>query len=272
MDDLKVAAVCMKAVPGKVERNLDRIQAFVLEAAREHADIICFPELCVTGYTLTNPQGIYPEGEFIAAMDRLIRMAVDARIVLIAGLIENLKGNGPFISQVIAGPGGLIGLYRKTHLSPHEEDIYLPGQRILIYRYGNTQFGIQLCYDAHFPEISTVMALMGAEILFMPHASPRGDAHEKLNSWLRHLTARAFDNGVFVVACNQVGRTEAGFSFPGVALVLGPDGQVLAKQTTERESILYAVLKARALQDVREHRMRYFISRRRPELYGMILR
>ncbi len=72
--------------------------------------------------------------------------------------------------------------------------------------------GIQLCYDAHFPELSTRMAVNGADIIFMPHASPRGTPSQKLTSWLRHLTARAFDNGVFIVACNQNGDNQKGCS------------------------------------------------------------
>ncbi len=271
MDDLKVAAVCMNSEPGRVEKNLERIQAFVLEASREGADIVCFPELSVTGYTLKNPRDIYNELDSVKAIDLLVQMARDARLVLMAGLIENSRGTGPFIIQVVAGPEGLIGLYRKTHLSPHEKDIYQAGEEIGVYTYGNTSFGIQLCYEAHFPEISTVMALMGADILFIPHASPRGDAEGKLNSWLRHLTARAFDNGVFVVACNQVGHTDKGFSFPGVAVVLGPNGQELAKQTGDKETILFAALDAGMLQEVREHRMKYFISSRRPDLYRKII-
>ena len=43
--------------------------------------------------------------------------------------------------------------------------------------------GIQLCYDAHFPELSTRMALDGADVIFMPHASPRGTPSKKLDSW-----------------------------------------------------------------------------------------
>ena len=48
---------------------------------------------------------------------------------------------------------------------------------------------------------------------------------------MRHLPARAFDNGVFIVACNQTGTNGGGLSFPGVAMVIGPNGRVLAETT-----------------------------------------
>ena len=88
---------------------------------------------------------------------------------------------------------------------------------------------------------------------------------------MRHLPARAFDNGVFIVACNQVGSNSDDFLFPGVALVLGPDGKILAKYTGREERILFADLKADCLQDVRLHRMKYFIPQRRPGLYRKIV-
>jgi len=263
-----VAAVCMNAPHGRIEKNLERIQAFVFEAAHKGADMVCFPELCVTGYVLKHPEKVYKTVGPAKIKDHLIHIARKAGVVLIAGLIEVSAGEKPFISQAVIGPKGLIGLYRKTHLSPAEQDVYQAGQKIETFSYGDTTFGVQLCYEAHFPEISTLLALMGADILFMPHASPRGNPMEKLESWLRHLTARAFDNGVFLVTCNQAGRTTGdGFSFPGVALVLGPDGRILARYRGEREKILFAELKADMLQDIRQHRMKYFLPYRRPELY-----
>jgi len=69
------------------------------------------------------------------------------------------------------------------------------------------------------------------------------------------------------VACNQVGKSGEGLSFPGVAVVLRPDGRVLAKYVGGDDYILFAELEVEMLRDVREHRMRYFLRERRPELY-----
>ena len=271
MDDLRIAAVCMHAPLGEVEKNLDRIESLVSEASREGANIVCFPELSVTGYTLKPPAEIYKRPATDKIMDRLIELAREAHLVIIAGLIEISDTKKPYITQVIAGPEGLIGLYRKTHLSSAEKGVYQAGQDIEVYNFGNITFGVALCYETHFPEISAVLALMGADILFFPHASPRGDPKGKFQSWMRHLPARAFDNGVFVVACNQVGSNSDDLLFPGVALVLGPDGQILAKYTGREERILFADLKADHLQGIREHRMKYFIPQRRPGLYRKIV-
>ena len=267
MENLKIAAACVRSTPGEVDRNLDKIREMTSAAAREGAKIVCFPEFSVTGYIRESPGRIYTRAEGLRILDRLTRIARETDVILIAGLIEVVDRGGPYITQVITGPGGLVGQYRKTHLAPTETGTYSRGNRVEVYRAGDTVFGVLLCYEAHFPELSTTLALSGAEILFFPHASPRGNPEEKLESWLRHLPARAFDNGLFVVACNQVGETGDGLCFPGVAVVLGPDGRVLARYSGKTEHILFAVLEAHLLEDVRKHRMRYFLPERRPELY-----
>jgi len=104
-------------------------------------------------------------------------------------------------------------------------------------------------------------------LIFIPHASPRGVAADKHRSWMRHLPARAYDNSVFIAACNQIGENGSGLSFPGNAVILGPSGHIITTHLTDREGILFADLKAEELASVRGHEMRYFFPNRRPELY-----
>ena len=264
----KIAAVCMNSQPREIERNLDRIAHFVSEASRKRVDIICFPELSITGYILKDTHNVYSVALSREIIERLESMSREKELIIIAGMIEKTDQDNPYISQVVTGPEGLMGIYRKTHLSPQEKVYYRPGEKIDVFCYGDITFGVQLCYEAHFPEISTVMALKDAKIIFMPHASPRGNPEEKKRSWLRHLTARAFDNALFIVACNQTGISREGFSFPGVALALNPAGRVIAEYGENHENMLLAELKMDELHEVREHRMKFFLPNRRPELYG----
>jgi predicted amidohydrolase len=271
MDDLTVAAACMTAQPGRIERNLERIRAIAMEAAAGGADMLCLPELSVTGYSLTDPESLCRGLNGRVLIERLVGIAKASNLVILAGLVEPREGAPPYIGHVAAGPAGLLAVHRKTHLSPTERGVFSPGDHVEVFTWRDTTFGIQLCYEAHFPEISTVMALKGAEVLFIPHASPRGDPEQKRSSWMRHLPGRAFDNGVFVVAVNQVGETEGGFDFPGAILVLGPDGREIAHYAGEEEKIVYARVRKQDLDAIRRHRMRYFLPWRRPELYRAIL-
>jgi len=270
MRDLRVAVVCMRSETGKVRENLDRTASHVSKASKAGADVICFPELSLTGYSLQDPGHVYRDLGQDAVIESVLLMARQKNVIIIAGLVERSFKEKPYISQIVAGPRGLIGIYRKTHLSPPEAERYEPGQELTVFLNDEVTFGVQLCYETHFPEITTVMAVKGMEVLFLPHASPRGEPAEKMESWLRHMPSRAFDNGIYLVACNQVGKNEEGLDFPGVAMAVGPDGRVIERYAGKEESLLFADLSAGFLDEVRRHRMRYFLPRRRPELYREI--
>jgi N-carbamoylputrescine amidase len=270
MQDLKVAAVSMRSETGHIEKNLERTAFYVAEAARMGADVICFPELSVTGYTLTNPASIYGPVNPEKVIEEIVDLAQDKGLLILCGMVDLSGSEKPSIVQVVAGPDRFLGLYRKTHLSPAEREIYAAGHEVGVFTHHGVTFGIQLCYESHFPELSTLMALRGVEVIFFPHASPRGEPEEKMESWMRHLPSRAFDNGLFVVACNQVGKNKEGLSFPGVVLALNPAGRLIEAHQGKREKMTLVELKQDVLHEIRTHRMKYFLPNRRPELYGDI--
>ena len=267
MKDIRIAAVIFNSAVGQVRHNLARMLPWIKKAKKEGADLICFPELNVTGYS-TKPE-IKGCAESIPGpiSECLVQMAHENQIVILAGMVEKDEKGRIFASHLVVTPKNVSGIYRKTHIAPPERDIFTPGNSVPLFEVEGVKLGIQLCYDAHFPELSTRMAVDGADIIFMPHASPRGTPPEKLASWLRHLTARAFDNSVYIVACNQNGDNLKGLEFPGVAVIIDPSGDVLKDNVSAQEAMIVADLKADVLAAVRGHRMRYFLPNRRPELY-----
>jgi N-carbamoylputrescine amidase len=270
LKDITVALACTHSIPHDIEGNLNRMERF-LRKAGNNTDILCFPELSMCGYSLNQPSQIYSPSLFNEIIDKMADLSSKYDLIILAGMIEASE-KGPYISHIVSGPSGIIGIYRKSHLSPQEQQIYRAGDKIDIFRLDDLVFGIQLCYEAHFPEISTIMALKGADMIFIPHASPRGDPEQKTESWLRHLTARAFDNGTYILACNQVGQTDEGFSFPGVAVIIHPSGNVIENYAGEEERMIVADLKGKDLEEIRRHRMKYFLPYRRPELYREIIK
>jgi N-carbamoylputrescine amidase len=267
MKDIRIAAVIFNSPVGQVQQNLERMIPWVERAGAEQADLICFPELNVSGYS-THPV-IEDSAEPIpgSISRQLEQIARDTGVVILAGMAERDDKGRLFASHLVVLPNGIAGVYRKLHIAPPEKTVFSQGQAVRLFNVLGIKLGIQLCYDAHFPELSTRMAVDGADVIFMPHASPRGTPPQKLDSWMRHLSARAFDNGVFIVACNQVGENQIGLEFPGLAVAIGPAGNILKEKTTDREGMLVTDLKANDLSEVRNHRMRYFLPNRRPELY-----
>ncbi|MDX2439464.1 MAG: nitrilase-related carbon-nitrogen hydrolase [Desulfobacterales bacterium] len=269
MKSIRIAVVISNSPVGKIRQNLDALAGRVKEAKKKNAAIICFPEMNITGYSTRKK--IVDSAQFVpdSVTGELAELAEKENITILAGLAEKDKKGRIFAGHLVVTPQGLSGVYRKLHIAPPEQRIFSPGKNIPLFETHGVRFGIQLCYDAHFPELSTRMAIEGADLIFIPHASPRGTPDEKFSSWMRHLTARAYDNGLFIVACNQTGENKKGLNFPGIALVIDPSGNVIAKDVSGKENMIVVHLKAGDLAKVRNHKMRFFLPNRRPDLLDL---
>ena len=269
MQNIRIAATIFKSIVNQAPGNLERMVPLVSRAKSQGAQLVCFPELNVTGYHTTDAIVNTAESVPGPISRRLQQMAQEFKVVILAGMAEKDSNGRIFASHLVVGPQKIDGVYRKVHIAPPEIGIFSAGNSIPLFEISGLKLGIQLCYDAHFPELATRMALDGADVIFMPHASPRGTPSQKLTSWLRHLTARAFDNGLYIVACNQTGDNGNGLQFPGVAVVIDPSGAILDKDISGREGLIVTDLKADRMAAVRGHRMRYFLPHRRPEVYSV---
>ena len=268
MKDIRIAAVVCNAPATATRHNLDNMVQWVAAAQKEGAAVVCFPEMNVTGYSSLEIIKEAAEPVPGPVTDELLQLAATEQIIILAGIAERGAEGRIFASHLVVKPDGSISVYRKLHIAPPEQSVFTAGDTLPLFEAQGVTFGIQLCYDAHFPELATYMATQGADLIFMPHASPRGNPEEKYRSWRRHLPARAYDNSLFIVACNQTGKNHRGLEFPGIAVIIGPSGEVINKDLSGREGIIIADLKAKDLNRVRNHRMRYFLPHRRPELYS----
>lgn len=267
MNDLRIALAVTGSSVGRIRENLEQMDGWTAAAVKQGAALVCFPEMNITGYSSRSEIRDWAQPIPGPASDHVARLAARENITIVAGMAEIDSLGHCFASQFVATPDGDVRVYRKIHVAPPEKQVLTGGDRVPLFRCRGVTLGVQLCYDAHFPELSTHMAVNGADVIFFPHASPRGTPEEKLTSWMRHLSARAFDNGVFIAAVNQTGENGLGLSFPGVAVVIGPAGEVVSRYADAEETLLLADLKSADLAQVRQHPMRYFLPNRRPEIY-----
>jgi N-carbamoylputrescine amidase len=271
MQNLRIAAAMLHTPVGRLEDNLAAVVAWTRRAGQAGARLICFPEMTLTGYSSRGSLAGYGMSSDGPVGKTLQQLAEREAMTLLVGTAEPAPGGRVYAAHWAVQPGAPIAVYRKIHIAPPEAQALAAGDRVPVFGDEALRFGIQLCYDAHFPELSAHMACRGADVIFFPHASPRGTPSEKHRSWMRHLTARAFDNGVFVVACNQAGENGEGLHFPAIAVVIGPSGDLLAQDVSGEEGLLLADLEASLLDHVRSHPMRHFLPNRRPGLYRRLL-
>lgn len=267
MRDIRIAVAVFNAPIGELDSNLNRMTNLIIESAENKAQLICFPEMCLTGYCSDSSVknfAITIQSEYI---EKLSQLSKRYNIAILAGIAEKDSNGNVYASHLVLSPEKEIETYRKLHIAPPEKKTYSKGNSIPVFEAFGMKFGIQLCYDAHFPELAAAMTGSGIDAIFIPHASPRLTPKEKFNSWMRHLTARAFDNSIFIIACNQCGENKNNLTFPGVSLVLDPSGNIIDKDISGKEGLLYADLKKDTLDNVRTHKMKYFFPNRRNKIY-----
>lgn len=261
MKDVRVATAMMPSEINKTAQNMKIMHDFICKAYASDVQILCFPELNITGYC--NRDAIRDIAEPIPgpSANQLCAFAKTYNMTILAGLAE-IDQEKIYITHLVAFSNGSMGKYRKTYLGPPEKNIFSNGNVATVFQMKGLCMGVQLCYDAHFPELTTLMNASGAEIIFIPHASPHGTSEQKYKSWMRHLPARAYDNSIFIIACNASGTNCVGLTFPALSLAFDPSGNLIKKSFTP-DDLMIVDLKVSSFDYVRKHKMRYFFANRR---------
>jgi len=169
MRDIRIATVICNAPLGEKKLNLDRMKRWVRIARENKAEIICFPEMNITGYGV-HPSVITAAEPIPGPTTRtLVQLAVSEQIVILAGMAEKDLQGRLFVTHLVIRPNRPVDVYRKLHLAPPEQSVFTQGNTVTVFKIPGFCFGVQLCYDAHFPELATQMALRGADAIRIIH-------------------------------------------------------------------------------------------------------
>lgn len=130
-------------------------------------------------------------------------------------------------------PGGRVERYRKIHLSLYEKQLFTPGNEISLFELDGIKIGVQICFDAWFPEVSRQQMLQGADLLCFC-ANFGGPSTSLI------VKTRAMENMIYTVMCNRVGAEKnqsIDANFLGRSIILDPNGQALNVEVEKVESL-----------------------------------
>jgi len=214
---------------GNKERNLRQISEQASKARKKNIDLLIFPELQLTGYTMRDEVSHLAESIPGPSTRKVETLAREHGVHVVFGMPEESEVKGVIHnSAVFVGPKGLIGRYRKIHLPTHsvfeERRYYRPGQEASVFKTDIGTIGLNICYDLYFPELTRLQALQGAELVVCISASP-GLRRRFFESF---CLSRAMENAVYLAYVNRVG-IEEGLQFWGGSRVIAPNGSVLAQ-------------------------------------------
>ena len=271
---MKVAAAQISCVLGDFDANLQKIRDFTARTKKSGADLIVFPEMIDTGYSMPVIQRHAKAWKQGAAAE-LQKIARELSIAIVAG-ISDRDGDSIFNAQVLVDPRGeIVAKYRKTHLvtaAPLDERVCLsPGNEFATCKIDppkdgsavadNFNVGLSICYDLRFPEMArTLVVKHGANVIVNSSAWPVVRAEH-----FRILAlARAVENQSYLIIANRVG-TDDGVTFCGSSVIVDPAGKILASASSDREELIEGEISEAVIADVR-NRVRIF-EHRRADLY-----
>jgi predicted amidohydrolase len=299
MRDLRVATAQFENRDNDKPYNLSRIRELTRRAVDQGAEIVSFHEMCIPAFTwmqtLSEQQMLdaaepVPDGPSVRAVHEIAR---EFGCVVMAGLSERDHGK-VYNTYFATGPDGFIAKYRKLHpfVSPFEA----AGDGYTVFELFGWKMGMSICYDNNLPENVRMNALLGAQIVFMPHVTGclpsvmpgRGTVDRKVwdnrvrdparlrleflgpkgRDWLmRWLPARAWENGIYAVFSNPIGWDYDTVK-PGLAMILDPDGEVLVESHALEDDVVVGLLTPEKLESAGGRRYR---MARRPEIYGKLV-
>jgi predicted amidohydrolase len=270
---VQVAAAQIAVSLADKNANLDKCLHFLQQAARQHVELLVFPECALTGYVFNSFDEAFKlsetvPGETTQVLEKACR---EYGIATVVGLLEQ-DGGRLYNTAVLIASEGLVGKYRKTHTLCLGVDRYISrGEELPVFSTSHGRVGMLICYDLRFPETARSIALRGAQVILNPTNLPRGG--EAYASFLNQ--ARACENRIFLISVNRVG-VERDVRFIGRSQIVDSFGRILAEGSDRDEEFLRAEITPRQadLKHVVVRPGEYEFDTfgdRRPELYEPII-
>jgi predicted amidohydrolase len=242
MKEFVAACAQIASVPQDVSANVEKGIRWIEMAVQEHgAQLIAFPEAVTTGWqTDLSVEALWDLVD--EAGGRITRDIQECARRLGVHVIWPSYRRGAqhgeiYNSAILIGPDGeIIGIYDKTHPVPFERrdrgGWVTVGRRADVYETSLGNVGMIICYDGDFPELSRLLAVKGVDVIVRVSALMRS-----FDIWYITSCARAYDNHVYVLACNAVGPdTHGNYGF-GHSMIVNPIAWRLAQARGTEEII-----------------------------------
>ena len=270
---MKVALAQVAPHLGDVGRNLELHLEFMEKARRKKADIVIFPELSLTGYTLKDLAGEVALDP--AADPRFKRILAGSRkLAVVLGFMEESPAEkGLFYnSAAFIADGKILHVHRKVYLPTNglfeEAKFFAQGRDFRVFPTPFGTAGVMICRDFLHYGASYVLFAGGADVIIVISSAPgrgvaEGESFETSQMWELMGEAVSYFSSAFVIYVNRVG-IEDGVSFAGGSFIYGPGGRLLARAADLDPDFLVHRLDLTA---VREARIRWLFKRdEKPEV------
>ncbi len=222
---------------------------FFAEVADEyHGHFLVLPELLTAVMLRDAPAGSSPSEamRYVATLGEryialLVSLAKSFDLHIIGGSTPLFRDGRIYNVCPIIAPSGAVATQDKLHLTPTEREQwgFSPGESLHVFETSYGRIGVAICYDVEFPEVARVLAMAGADVLFVPFSTDERKAYQRVRYT---AAARAVENAMYVVLSGNAGTvhtrnyllnyarsavlTPSDFGFPDAAVISEADPNV----------------------------------------------
>ena len=244
---MKLALIQMTSEKGAIGDNVSRMVSFLNRAEDLLADIICFPEMNITGYAV--PQK-FPDaviGWDDPRLDTLYVWSEGSMAAIVAGIVERNSDGMPFVSQAVIRGGKVVGSYRKINIAADEAMMFSPGTEVTLSEHNGVKFGVLTCADQDREDLFALCASKGACLVLLPSAPGLFGAQARRNwksgyEWWREECKKGIGSyarrlGIWTASTSQAGRT-IDEDFPGGGYIFDDSGRMVAETEDWSEGMI----------------------------------
>lgn len=257
---MKVALISLDQKWEDKAYNMQRCAELTARAATGGADLVIFPEMTLTGFTMNTQQSVEDIGHS-PSLCAFSAIAKDHGISLIVGLALGCGGNTENTLVAFSADGSEHARYAKIHpfSLAGEDRFFRSGNRLARMRIAEFMFGFSICYDLRFPELYSALA-KDCEVLVNIANWPK----QRVRHWRTLLQARAIENQVFVIGVNRTGMDGNGLEYERSSAVVNANGEFIEPVIIEGEMDIFEISR----KDLMDYRQGFSTRQdRRPKLY-----
>jgi len=171
------------------QKGIESVSKRLRELGKQETEIVCLPEQWLKNNKIE---------DFDSEFAEFMKIAQEYSMTVITGAFYEISNQKTSIVSPIIGPNGeIIGKQEKIHPFDYEKDTVKPGTEAKIFDTA-CKFGVVICYDMVFPNVSNILAKKGAKILF----SPSRIVKRGIQPWQMYVQVRALENRIPIIAAN----------------------------------------------------------------------
>ena len=234
---MKIVTVSLNQDWEDKESNIRRIKGLMLEISRRQPDLVIFPEMTLTAFTMS-AESMGEEYSSSPTIEFFAHLAVEHKTAIAFGVIlkTNFKPTNNLV--VVSKAGSVLARYEKIHPFSYsgETEYYSKGEKVVDFKLQDFTIGLTICYDLRFPELYQALSRQCDVILNIANWPAR-----RVKDWRLLLHARALENQCYMIGVNRTGVDGKGLEYEKSTIVVDPMGNDVAPTSLNDEIDIFEI-------------------------------